>query len=148
MKKTISILVRIVSILIFFIIIISCSLYKDFSYDYNELLENVQVINIVDVDRDGYDGELNISILEENDYNDFLLSLSNITYESGILMHPHNVTGVSIMLIYDITNHNYDLVGTRAIEKFENNIKTIHMNMRCSNLDKFNNLINKYYTND
>ncbi len=147
MKKTICILV---SILIISIMVISCSIYKDFPYDYNELLENVQEINIVDVERDGYDGELNISILEEvdkNDYNDFLLSLSNITYESGILMHPHNVTGVSIMLIYDSINHNYDLVGTRAIEKFENNIKTIHMNMGC-NSDEFNNLINKYYTND
>ena len=115
-------------------------------YDYNELTSSVKQIYIVEVQRSEYYGEISIKYLKEikEEFNVFLEDLSELRYESSVLLSPQNNTGKAIMLVYSDEEYDYGIIGLNGIEKFKNNTQTYLYNARCDE-DKFNLILDNYY---
>ena len=141
MKKIINILI------IFFIFIMSLTgCANHYHYDFEKLNDAVKHIYIVDVQRDGYYGEITINYLMEvhEDVDVFMNDLESLNFQSSILLSPNNNTGINIMLVCDNEKYDYVIVGLKGIEEFKNNKQIYLYNALCDK-DDFNKILNKYY---
>lgn len=136
--------ISIILISLFMFLLSGCNHY--YRYDFNELIDSVDEIYIVEVHRTEYYGEISIDYLKEieNEFEDFLKDLSDLEFVYSIFLSPQNNSGMAIMLVYNNEKYDYAIIGVRGIEKFKNNKQTYFYNAMCDEED-FNNILNKYY---
>jgi len=141
MKKIFFLLIN----LIVFIISISGCVKKN-DYNFDKIVNSVEQIYIVEVQRDGYYGEITINYLMEvhEDVDVFMNDLESLNFQSSILLSPNNNTGINIMLVCDNEKYDYVIVGLKGIEEFKNNKQIYLYNALCDK-DDFNEILNKYY---
>ena len=130
-----------------FILVISLSSCKKYyHYDFEGIIDSVEQIYIVQVERTEYYGDISIDYLIEieEDFDSFLNELTSLEFESSLFLSPQNNTGINIMLVCNSEKYDYVIVGLRGIEKFKNNEQTYLHNAMCNEED-FNEILNKYY---
>ena len=131
-----------------FVVIISLSgCTNDYYYDFEKLIDSVEEIYIVEVERKEYYGDISIDYLieiEKKDYDNFLNELTTLEFNSSIFLSPQNNTGLNIMLVCNSEKCDYAIIGLRGVEEFKNNKQTYLYNATCKEED-FNAVLNKYY---
>ena len=141
MKKTRLILI---CLIVFIFSLSGCT--KQYDYNFEELVNSVEEIYIVDIEREEYYGDISIDYLMkiENEFENFLTDLTSLKFENSILLSPQNNTGINIMLVCNNEQYDYVIIGLRGIEEFKNNKQIYLYNAMCDK-DTFNNILNKYY---
>ena len=91
---------------------------RTFKYEYADLKSDVKIVQLAEIERDGYGGEISVEPIKQLDSNSmdaFFKDLSNLEYESKFMMHPENVTGTVIIISYN-EKTDYDYVGLQGTE--------------------------------
>ena len=130
-----------------FILVISLSSCKKYyHYDLEGIIDSVEQIYIVQVERTEYYGDISIDYLIEieEDFDSFLNELTSLEFESSLFLSPQNNTGINIMLVCNSEKYDYVIVGLRGIEEFKSDNQIYLYNAMCNEED-FNEIINKYY---
>ena len=140
MKKICFVLINLI---IFIISLSGC--VKENDYNFETLVNSVEQIYIVEVERTEYYGDISIDYLMEiEEFDEILNDVTFLKFESSILLSPQNNTGINIMLVCNSEQYDYVIIGLRGIEEFKNNKQTYFYNAMCDK-DAFNDILNKYY---
>ena len=120
------------------LIISGCS--KKFTFESDELKNDINKVEILFYSSPS-DSELLVTIEEKNDLEDFINEFSKIklTITYGA---PGNIDGYCIKLIYN--NNNYYLITNNHLEFRDENNKLIKENRIKSDVNQFEDLINKF----
>ena len=145
MKKTYIILIILLIVTISLSSLSSCN---DHHYNFDELIDSTKQAFIVEVERTEYYGDISINYLKEIEGEDFDNLLNDITtfeYETSVLLHPKNNSGLSIMLVCNTDRCDYAIMGLHGVEEFKDNKQIYLFNATC-NHDDFNKILSKYYS--
>ena len=142
MKKTY------IMLIILLIVTISLSSCNNYHYNFDELIDSTKQAFIVEVERTEYYGDISINYLKEiegEDFDNILNDITTLEYETSILLHPQNNSGLAIMLVCNTDRCDYAIIGLRGVEEFKDNKQISLFNAKC-NRDDFNNILSKYYS--
>lgn len=133
-----------INLFVFTISLSGCTKY--YRYDLEGIVDSVEQIYIVEVERTEYYGDISIDYLMEieEDFDDFLNEVKSLEFESSPFLSPQNNTGINIMLVCNSEKYDYVIIGLRGIEEFKSD-KQIYLHNAMCNEEDFNEIINKYY---
>ncbi len=122
-------------VLVLLLILLSlCSCVREYHFNYEELKENVQKIEIIDFNSDNYE-EQTLMVVSESDQDKLLLDLSQLDYYY-YLGDPELGAGHCIKLFYK--NNEVEIISWRDTSK--------QGFIKC-NREKFDEMIQKYLDN-